>query len=188
MAESEKRKEFRKFRTKLLKENEIEHLICARCGEWRVSIHLHHIIEVVHGGKNEASNLIPLCYKCHNEWDYWNDGEFNFGTFLLTPRLQDIRKIYFGRIAISRRSLEMCRALWECCRSQDWAAQFHDGVDDDQYRYEFRRQNEVFNQYPYSDVNKMFELYGEISPPVVLENLPEETYFNTVGSKISWLN
>ena len=67
----DQRAEFNKYRRKLLKENDIEHLICARCGEFRCSIHLHHIKELVYGGANEASNLVPLCYECHHEWDIW---------------------------------------------------------------------------------------------------------------------
>jgi len=165
------RSEFNKFRRKLLKENNIEHLICARCGEWRVSVHLHHLKELVYGGKNETKNLVPLCHRCHYEWDYWGNGDFNFGTFLLTPPIWGIRDAFFGKMAISKHSLMLYRATQRTMRSVEYAAMYHDGENDDQYEEEWGRQNRIFNTYPYSNMTEMFNRYGEVSTPLVLEDL-----------------
>ena len=151
----DRRSEFQKYRRKLLKENDITHLICARCGEWRCSIHLHHIKEIVYGGTNEPYNLIPLCYECHDEWDKWDDNTFEFGTFLLTPKLRDFRKTFFGKIAVSSHSMALYRGLMIPVRAQDWAAQYTDGEENDEYRSEFERQNKLFFQYTYSDTTEM---------------------------------
>lgn len=165
------REEFEKYRRKLLKENNIEHPICARCGEWRHSVHLHHIVELVHGGKNEANNLIPLCFECHGEWDSWNDGKFELGTFLLTPKIRDFRKVFFGRLAVSSHSMAMYRGMMIPIRSQDWATMYTESEDNDEYRTEFVRQNEIFCQYPYSDTAEMLRRYGNIPDPLLLEDI-----------------
>lgn len=170
MDKKDPRSEFNKFRRKLLKEHNIEHLICARCGEWRCSVHLHHIKEIVYGGDNKIENLIPLCCRCHGEWDCWNDGEFDFGTFLLTPPISAIKKVFFGKMAMSKHSLMTFRAMLPPLYSAVWAEMYHDGEDCGQYMGELFRQNEIFNAYPYSDTFKMFELYGDINTPVVLED------------------
>jgi hypothetical protein len=185
------REEFAKFRRKLLKENHIEHLICARCGEWRHSVHLHHIKELVHGGTNDAENLIPLCHVCHNEWDYWDGGEFDFGTFLLTPPIHYIRKAFFGKVAISKHSLMMYRAMQRPMRSNDWAEMYCDGEDCEQYRVEWERQNAIFNAYPYSDIFEMFRLYGDVNTPVVLEDLAsvkDDATLNDLKDRLRWVS
>lgn len=162
------RSEFNRMRRRLLKENNIEHLICARCGEWRHSTHLHHMKALVEGGTNDVENLIPLCGSCHREWDEWDNGQVDFGVFLITPKIQDIRKVFFGRIAISAQSLRLTRAMRECVYSQQWDEVCHEG--EDEYRVEYKRQNEIFNTYPYSDAQKMLEVYGDVGTPVVLED------------------
>ena len=185
------REEFQKFRRKLLRENGIEHLICARCGEWRISVHLHHITELVHGGTNDTENLIPLCYECHHEWDVWDDGEFDFGTFLLTPKLRDIRKIYFGKLAISTHSMLMCHVTQNCIRSTEWANMYCDGEDDYEYIEEYRRQNDLFSKYPYSDTKRMFELFGNVNPPLVLEDLTQvrvdDALLDSLHTRTKWV-
>lgn len=165
------REEFQKFRRKLLKENNIEHLICARCGEWRHSVHLHHMVELVDGGTNTVDNLIPLCFRCHGEWDMWDNNEFDFGQFLITPKTQEIRKVFFGRLAMSAQSLYLMRAARSGVYSQEWSDMYFDGEDDTDYMCEYRRQNAIFNTYPYSDTHQMMERYGQINAPVVLEDL-----------------
>lgn len=37
---------------------------CVRCGSTR-RLEVHHIVELVHGGSNELSNLELLCHHCH---------------------------------------------------------------------------------------------------------------------------
>ena len=185
------REEFAKFRRKLLKEQNIEHPICARCGEWRRSVHLHHIKELVHGGTNDVENLIPLCHVCHSEWDFWDDGMFDFGTFLLTPPIQYIRKVFFGKVAMSEHSLMMYRASQRIMRSLDWAEMYHDGEDDDQYTIEWKRQNAIFNAYPYSDFFEMFRLYGCVNKPIVMEDLAavkDDATLNDLRTRLHWVS
>ena len=171
MRERTPREEFQKFRRKLLKENNIEHLICARCGEWLHSTHLHHVVELSSGGTNTVENLIPLCPECHTEWDVWDNGVFDFGTFLITPKVREVRKVFFGRIAISKQSIQLVRIVRTCVQSQRWAELYKEGEDNEDYRSEYRRQNEIFSAYPYSDTQKMLELYGDVGTPLVLEEL-----------------
>ena len=38
-------------------------LECAVCG--KLATNLHHILYKSQGGKDDESNLIPLCYNCH---------------------------------------------------------------------------------------------------------------------------
>ena len=171
VAQADLRAEFQKYRRKLLKENGIKHLICARCGEWRHSVHLHHIKELIYGGENEAYNLVPLCFECHDEWDQWDDGTFEFGTFLLTPKVRDFRKVFFGKIAVSSHSMALYRSMMLPLRSQDWAAEYTDGEENGEYRIEFARQNELFCQYPYSDTAAMLRRYGNIPDPLLLEDI-----------------
>ena len=164
------REEFEKYKRRFLKENDIKHLICARCGEWRTSVHLHHIKELVYGGTNDAYNLIPLCGECHDEWDKWDNDSFEFGTFLLTPKTRDLRRVFFGKLAISSHSLAMYRGLMIPVRSQEWAAMYED-EDVLDYKTEFIRQNKLFAQYPYSDVEEMLTRYGNVPDPMLLEDL-----------------
>jgi len=180
------RAEFNKYRRKLLKANNIEHLICARCGEWRHSVHLHHIKELVYGGTNEASNLIPLCFECHDEWDKWDDGKIEFGTFLLTPKLRDFRKVFFGKLAVSSYSMEMYRSMMIPCRSSDWDAMYEkkDEVIYD-YETELARQNALFSHYPYSDKVAMFRRYGSIPDPMLLEDISMLSQGKTLEECIS---
>lgn len=180
------RAEFNKYRRKLLKENDIKHLICARCGEFRCSIHLHHIKELVYGGANEASNLVPLCYECHNEWDIWNDGKFEFGTFLLTPKLRDFRKVFFGKMAVSSHSMAMYRSMMVPCRSADWDSMYEkDDEETHDYETEFERQNALFSYYPYSDKFAMFQKYGCIPDPLLLEDISMLSQGKTLEECIS---
>jgi len=41
--------------------------LCQLCG--RPANSVHHIVPVVHGGGRELSNLITLCWSCHNKAD-----------------------------------------------------------------------------------------------------------------------
>lgn len=44
---------------------------CARCRTAK-EIELHHRLPVIHGGLNDATNLVPLCHRCHTQYP----GEF----------------------------------------------------------------------------------------------------------------
>ena len=169
------RAEYTKLRRRILKENEIKVMICARCGRWSRSVHLHHIKELVYGGENATENLVPLCSECHNEWDIWDDGVIPLGQFLLIPRLRDIRKHFFGKMAMSSKSLQTYRAAMMSTRSWEWAKEYHgegeEYGDEDEYYNEMYRQNMIFNAYPYSNLEEMFSLYGEMNTPVTLEDL-----------------
>ena len=173
------RAEFKKFRRKLLKENEINVLICARCGRWSKSVNLHHLKELIYGGENTTENLIPICSECHNEWDAWDDGEISFGQFLLTPRLKDIRKFFFGKMAMSSKSLQTYRAAMMTSRSWEWAAEFPFDDEEDGYYNEIYRQNLIFSAYPYSDEEKMFSVYGIMNTPITLEDF---SYIQSSGA------
>ena len=38
--------------------------VCLNCGSDK-DIELHHIVPLCNGGRNEARNIVPLCYGCH---------------------------------------------------------------------------------------------------------------------------
>ena len=39
---------------------------CRVCGHRRGIMHLHHLVDRVHGGDDVADNLVPLCWLCHD--------------------------------------------------------------------------------------------------------------------------
>lgn len=45
--------------------DECDFLPCAICG--KEAVNLHHIIYKSQGGTDHPTNLIPLCYVCHNQ-------------------------------------------------------------------------------------------------------------------------
>lgn len=160
----------RKIRRQILKENNIKHLICARCGNYHGSIHLHHIKEIVYGGTNDVENLIPLCSCCHHEWDDWGEVGIPFGTFLLTPKLTAIAKLFAGGIALSQSSLGLARSAALFGSSCSWNEEKDADATSD-YHDELARQNKIFNTFPYSDQKKMFDLYGDVKTPVAMEDV-----------------
>ena len=38
---------------------------CIYCGRPGPGLHLHHVVRRSQGGKHEASNLVALCFNCH---------------------------------------------------------------------------------------------------------------------------
>jgi len=40
---------------------------CILCGEEVEMIHMHHVVPRAAGGSSEATNLAPLCTKCHHK-------------------------------------------------------------------------------------------------------------------------
>ena len=65
------RKDGRKKANKSFRQAAIDMLgpICKICGYYKESIsnHVHHIIPLSEGGKNNIRNAIILCSRCHNE-------------------------------------------------------------------------------------------------------------------------
>ena len=55
--------QFPQFRNKMIKHLGVT---CASCGETK-EIEYHHIVPIVNGGKNNLSNIVPLCHVCHQK-------------------------------------------------------------------------------------------------------------------------
>lgn len=161
MASEEKlarRKEFTRYRTSLLRQNNIESLICARCGYSSQSNHLHHITEVVYGGEDTPQNLVPLCAECHREWDICSAVGMNFGEFLVsvssvTLQIATKHGVFGGAIS----SKEALKAL----RLAQFSANSLIDTDVD-YWAELEKQNKLFNTYPYSDSETLLVLYSSM--------------------------
>ena len=169
---SDKRAEFNVLRKKWLKENGWPGYVCARCGEFSKSTHLHHIQELVYGGENTPDNLIPLCGDCHREWDDYPES-YPFEKFLVTmpSRILCVATEMVsipgaemfsttGRMALCGtifRGENMVRANAEVLEDLGWLC-----------RDLMYAQNRVFSKYPYSDEtwrNDMIKVvYGDIDP------------------------
>ena len=161
---SEKRLEFAKLRNRLLHQTGTKEFICARCGKFGKSVNLHHIEELIQGGENELSNLIPLCGDCHAEWDVCADVGMTFGEFLVSLPFGSMQiAAYIGLFKSPEpigNTLENIYALQFTGRAFKWEAKRgKDGSWIDYWR-ELERQNSIFNAYPYSDHTKMIELFG----------------------------
>lgn len=167
----DKRTEFAKLRKQWMKDHEWKGFVCARCGRYSTSVHLHHIQELIHGGENAPENLIPLCGDCHRELDVYPEG-WEFEKFLVTlpglalPITQKAGLLdgaeYFttrgwlGFCASAYRAVNMAKA-GNKLEEQEWTA------SDLQYA-----QNQFFSKYPYSDeswrAEQLKSVYGEITP------------------------
>ena len=63
---------------------------CFACGSQPKRLHIHHIIQVQHGGRNTEKNLVPICGKCHRAIHPWMHKEQPVVRALVTmegPRL-----------------------------------------------------------------------------------------------------
>lgn len=169
---SEERKEFAKMRKRLLNRTGSKQFICARCGLSSKSVNIHHIEELIGGGENRTENMIPLCGDCHREWDLCYDVGMDFGEFLVSlnsKAWQIATKIGFFKSPYS-----VGKALETVYQVQfSGNAVKYPGVEDDPLSYfkELKKQNQVFNAYPYSDHKRMLELYGGFY--VTIENKDE---------------
>ena len=84
------------------------HRCCWRCSE-KASLHKCHIIPDALGGKDELSNLVLLCNRCHEENPNCNDSQFMWkwiqahkgGPFYWELRALEELKLIFGREAFS---------------------------------------------------------------------------------------
>lgn len=143
------REDFAAFRRRLKKEHNISVFICARCGKFSPRVHLHHIKEIVYGGKNDVANLIPLCGACHEEWDRYDDAGMSFERFLFTPSLTIMAIMLARGIPICANAMRLSWEITACRRSKKW---IDDGLHEKnglEWESEFERQNEIFCRYNY---------------------------------------
>ena len=166
----DKRSEFTKLRRQWMNDHGWKGFICARCGRYGKSTHLHHIQEIVYGGENVPENLIPLCSKCHRELDFYPEN-YPFEQFLVTmpgvilPISHEIAKID-GVEALSARTLmSICAQTYRATNMAN--ANFYledDGWAAGDLQYD---QNQFFSKYPYSDENwratQLKKAYGEMA-------------------------
>lgn len=165
----EERQEFKKLRRLWMKEHNWDGFICARCGKYSKSVHLHHIKELIYGGENDPKNLIPLCGDCHHELDCFGS-EFPFEDFLVTfpsfampalllPEMETARKHFK-----TDQFLRVCSAAYRCV---NLAKQADKLVSKGMFPSELdKEQNKFFSAYPYSDdgwrSKRLDELYGPL--------------------------
>ena len=150
----DKRYEFTKLRRQWMKDHEWSGFICARCGRYSKSTHLHHIQEIVYGGENAPENLIPLCSKCHRELDYFPD-DYPFEQFLVTmpgvilPLSHEMASFDGAEYFSTRSWMALCASAYRAVNmakagaileDEGWMAS--DLADS---------QNQFFSKYPYSD-------------------------------------
>ena len=164
LSQSETRREFTKLRKQIIEKNRISDFICARCGYSSPSVHLHHITELIDDGRNTLSNLIPLCEGCHKEWDLYIDDDITFGEFLISPPACAIlHMIKFGGRMASTRSTRQYYGWFSTniieMSGTRYLERHNCSVED--FHNEFRRQNDIFSAFPYSDRKKMIALHGK---------------------------
>lgn len=156
-----KREEYADFRRLLLKNENIKSLICARCGRFSKSVELHHLKELIFGGENNVKNLIPLCNNCHCEWDICGEIGMSFGEFLVSLpvtawQVASYTGLFRSNIGVGEVLENIHKILFN---SQ---AIRYNNQNLDAYWQELKRQNIIFSAYPYSELDKMLELYGDM--------------------------
>lgn len=152
---TERRKEFNKVRSHILREHNWKTLICARCGRESPSIHFHHINPIADGGTDEPENLIPLCHDCHKEWDTYEAIGVDFGAFLTTLPIHCFASMYYlgafrPTFQVDLKTVYLLQFTWRSIKRGDGS-----------FWKDFEEQNKFFCQYPYSDPVKMLKLYGK---------------------------
>lgn len=158
----EERKEFAKLRVRLLNLTESKQFICARSGLSNKSIHIHHLKELVSGGNNETSNMIPLCGDCHSEWDLCHDIGMNFGEFLVSlPSKTWQTATYIGLFRYYGRIGDILKNIYQVQFTANALKYPRTEENPLAYFEEMERQNKVFSAYPYSDSNEMLRRYGQ---------------------------
>jgi hypothetical protein len=154
-----------------MKNNGWKGFICARCGRFSKSVHLHHIQELVHGGENIPENLIPLCGDCHRELDFYPDN-YPLEQFLVTmPGMilslsTEMATFKGAELFSTRRWMALCASTYRAVNlvkagreleSEGWTA------NDFMYA-----QNIFFCKYPYSDERwrseQLKQVYGGYAP------------------------
>jgi hypothetical protein len=154
-----------------MKDNGWKGFICARCGKYGKNIHLHHIVELVHGGENVPENVIPLCSACHSDWDYFPD-KYPFEQFLVTmpgmllPLSSEMATIEGADMFSTRAWIALCASVY---RATNIAKASYTLEDDGWLASDIEyNQNQFFSKYPYSDynwrANQLKQAYGELGP------------------------
>ena len=167
----DKRTEFAGLRKKWMKEHDWKGFVCSRCGRYSKNVHLHHIQELVHGGGNTPENLIPLCSKCHREWDYYPDG-YPFEQFLVTmpgvilPLSHEMATFDGAEMFSTRAWMAFCATAYRSVNlAKASVALEGDGWLASDLAW---NQAEFFSKYPYADegwrAEQLRMAYGEIAP------------------------
>ena len=158
----DKRTEFAKLRKQWMKSHGWKGFVCARCGHYSKSVHLHHIQELIYGGENTPENLIPLCSECHRELDYYSK-DFPLEQFLVTlpcivtPLVHERAMIEGAEMYSTRTWLGLCATVY---RGMNLARATDKISDTDLDASDLMiEQNEFFSKYPYSDEEWRLEQY-----------------------------
>lgn len=165
------RTEFDKLRRQWMKDHGWRGFICARCGCYSKSTHLHHIRELIYGGENTPENLIPLCSDCHHEWDIYPE-DYPFEQFLVTmpgvalPISQEMAAFEGAELFPTRAWLALCASIYRAANLTKAGRDLEDaGWTASDFMY---NQNMFFIKYPYSDESWRTEqlklVYGDIAP------------------------
>lgn len=174
---SDNRADFQKLRNRWMKEHGWKGFVCARCGYFGKSVHLHHLVELVYGGDNTPENLIPLCSECHREWDNYPE-EYPFEQFLVTmpsrvlPMIPELCAIHGAQIFPTRAYLALLSSVFRAVNmTKTGHVLEEDGIVTRDLMWE---QNDFFSKYPYSDEKwregQLRSVYGDLSPIPVKEN------------------
>lgn len=166
----DKRSEFTKLRRQWMKDHEWNGFICARCGRYGKSTHLHHIQEIVYGGENVPENLIPLCSSCHRELDYYPK-DYPFEQFLVTmpgvilPFSHELAMIDGAEMLSNRSWMALCASTYRAANIANAGIYLEgEGWTSGDFQY---NQNQFFSKYPYSDeswrAEQLKKAYGELA-------------------------
>lgn len=166
---SEERRKFRELRSLWMKEHGWKGFICARCGHYSKSVHLHHIKELIFGGENVPQNLIPLCGDCHRELDCYGS-DFSFEHFIVSCPSLAMPVLSFPGMKAAREHFKTNELLRVCsvgyhqsnlAKTVDKLELDLKGITPSDLEVE---QNHFFTAYPYSDdewrSKRLDELYG----------------------------
>lgn len=58
---------------------------CKKCRNGDADLELHHIVEVVAGGRHELENIDTLCAPCHGEWTWSPPADVTYAEWLALP-------------------------------------------------------------------------------------------------------
>lgn len=166
--DEDKRIEFNKLRKQWMKEHGWKGFVCARCGHFSKSAHLHHIKELIYGGENTPENLIPLCGECHRELDRYPDG-FPFEQFLVSmpgvilPLSIEMTALECADLLSSREWMAICSIGYRAVNLAKTSSVLEEmNILASDLLYE---QNDFFSRYPYSDedwrAKQLKAVYGE---------------------------
>lgn len=78
---------------------------CFACFTGSRHLYWHHVIQVQHGGSNNARNIVRLCHRCHTDVHPW-----------LEPRARELRTKWEAVPDIMRRVVDRLFKGWEDAR------------------------------------------------------------------------